>query len=90
MGKKYKIRYDRENCIGAASCVAAAEDFWTMDESTDGKADIPKEKNPTTKEGWQELIIDEKDLRKNIEAAKSCPVNVIYIIDMETGEEVHL
>ena len=90
MGKKYKIRYDRENCIGAASCVASAENFLTMDESADGKADIPKEKNPTTKDGWQELIIDEKDLVKNIEAAKSCPVTVIHIIDMETGEEIPL
>ena len=91
MGKKYKIRYDRNNCIAAAACIAVAEDFWTLDEATDGKADIKKEKNPTTTEdGWQELIIDEEDFEKNLKAAQECPVNVIHIIDMETGEEVPL
>ena len=91
MGKKYKIIFERENCIAAAACVAIAEDFWTLDEATDGKADIKKEKNPTkTETGNQELIIDEVDFEKNLLAAQGCPVNVIKIIDLETGKEVPL
>ena len=86
---KYKIVYERSGCIGVASCAAVNGEFWVMDQSGDEKADIAKGKNPiTTKEGHQELIIEEKDLAKNIEAAENCPVNVIHIYNMETGEKL--
>lgn len=64
---KYKIEYDREGCIGAAACIAVAPDAWKM--GSDGKAD--------------QLLheFDEKDLQKHLDAARSCPVNVIHIID---------
>ncbi len=85
MGKKYKIIYDRENCIGAAACAAVSPDYWTIVD--DGKADLAqaerKEENRV-----QERIIDESELDANMEAAKSCPVNVIHIVDMETGERL--
>ncbi len=76
MGKKYKILFDRENCIGAYACLAVAPDVWK--EGDDGKAILERE------------IIDEDDLQRQIEAAKACPVNVIKIVDAETGEEVDL
>lgn len=89
MAKKYKIIYHREGCIGAAPCTAVAPDFWTLNDSTDGKADLQKSKNPTKLDnGDFELIIEEKDLAENMEAAEGCPVNVIHIIDLETGEKL--
>ncbi|MBI2147444.1 ferredoxin [Candidatus Woesearchaeota archaeon] len=86
---KYKIVYIRKDCIGAAACAAVNGEFWTMEETEDEKADLAKAKKPTVKEdGTQELIIDEKDLEKNLEAATNCPVNVIHIYNLETGEKI--
>ncbi len=76
MGKKYKIIFDRENCIGAYACLAIAPDTWQ--EGDDGKAVLVRE------------VFDEEDLQRQVEAAKACPVNVIKIVDAETGEEIDL
>ena len=80
---KYKIVYDRSNCIGVSSCAILAEEFWKM--NTDNKADLVhgKEKN----KGIWELEIEEKDLNKNKEAARNCPVGVIKIFD-EKGKVI--
>ena len=82
--KKYKIEHDRPNCIGCAACAAVAPDFWTMHE--DGKSDIvgSVKKDDET----EELDIHEKDFQANKEAADSCPVNVIHIINKETKEKI--
>ncbi len=85
MGKKYKIVYDRENCIGAAACAAVAPDYWEIVD--DGKADL-KGSEQKDENRVQERIIDESELDANMEAAKSCPVTVIHIIDLETGERL--
>ena len=82
--KKYKILHDRPNCIGCAACAAVAPDFWVMSE--DGKSDIIGCKNRDDE--WEELDIDEKDYQVNKEAADSCPVNVIHIVNKETGEKI--
>lgn len=71
---RYIIEYEREGCIGAASCVAAAPKNWKMNE--DGKADYFKKE------------ITEDELEDNLEAAKVCPVNVIHIIDKKTGRKL--
>ena len=85
MGKKYKIVYDRENCIGAAACAAVAPDYWEIVD--DGKADLKKAESKEENR-VQERIIDESELEVNMEGARSCPVNVIHIIDLETGERL--
>ncbi|HIH05353.1 TPA: ferredoxin [Candidatus Woesearchaeota archaeon] len=82
--KKYQIQHDRPNCIGCAACAAIAPDFWTMHE--DGKSDIVGSKK--REDGWEELDIGEKDYQLNREAADSCPVNVIHIVDKETGDRI--
>ena len=41
---KYKIIYDRDNCIGAAACVAVNPEYWVLKE--DGKASIVSNKKP--------------------------------------------
>jgi len=83
--KKYKVVYDREGCIGAAACAAVYPERWEIVE--DGKADLvggtPKDDNEI-----QEFEFDEDELEKMMAGAESCPVNVIHIIDMETGEKL--
>ena len=81
---KYKLEHDRPNCIGCAACAAVAPDFWTMHE--DGKSDIVGCKHRD--DGWEELNIEEKNFAENNEAADSCPVNVIHIVNKETGEKI--
>jgi ferredoxin len=82
--KKYQIQHDRPNCIGCAACAAVAPDFWTMNE--DGKSDIVGSK--MLEDETEELDIDEKNFNENKEAADSCPVNVIHIINKETKEKI--
>lgn len=76
---KYKIVYDRKNCIGVSSCAILAEEFWKMNE--DNKADLIGGKENA--EGIWVREIDEKDLEKNKEAARNCPVGVIKIFTKE-------
>ena len=82
--KRYILQHDRPNCIGCAACEAVAPDFWEM--NGDGKSDI---KGAANKEnGWQELEIMEKNFAENKDAADSCPVNVIHIVKIATGESL--
>ena len=84
MAKKYKMLYKREECIGFGGC-AAASPFFEMNDDT--KADMVKG-SKLNKDGWWEVIIDEKDFPKNKDAAEICPVKVIKIFDLETGEQI--
>ena len=52
----------------------------------DSKADIKNGKD--VENGWQELDIEQKNFDENKEAADSCPVNVIHLIDKKTGEKI--
>ena len=70
---KYKIKYDRSKCIGAASCVELAPETWVLD-----KEGLAKQKKKS---------ITEKDLEKNVKAAKSCPTKAIEIFD-EKGKKI--
>jgi len=85
--KRYKITYDREGCIGAAACVAAYPERWQI--ADDGKADIQgtgmtKNDDNTV----QELEFTEEEFQKMMDSAQACPVNVIHIIELETGERL--
>lgn len=85
MGKRYRIELDREACIGAAACVAVDPDNWAIVE--DGKVDLKNStQDPKTKFFVRE--IDESELPKWKEAAESCPVTVIHIVDLETGRRI--
>jgi ferredoxin len=57
------IEQDRENCIGCGACAAVCPDNWEM--TKEGKS---KPKKTSLKE-----------IGCNMEAAESCPVNVIHI-----------
>ena len=73
MAKKYKIEFDRENCIGAGPCAAFAPENWFIDSDT--KASVKK------------TIIDEKELENNMKAAESCPVNVIHVFEYDEAKK---
>lgn len=75
----YEISHDREGCIGCGACTAAAPDFWEM--GNDGKSRLKGSKG-------NKLKIAKKDLDKNMEAARACPVTVIHIKDIKSGKEL--
>lgn len=83
--KKFKIEYDRRWCIWAAVCCALCDKFWKLND--DGKADLIGATS-LNDNALQVLEIDEADVRCNQDAAEACPVNVIHIKNMETGESL--
>lgn len=70
--KKYKVRVDRDLCIGAATCVAIAPKTFLMD--SEAKAIILD----SSDQDADEIVVD---------AARGCPVAAIIIED-EKGERV--
>ena len=84
MGKTFRILHDKPNCIGCGACAVIAPKFWEMND--DGKADVIGGKNLPN--GQQEGRIEQKDFEINLEAAESCPVEVIHLTDEETGEKL--
>ena len=66
-----KIKVDREACISVGSCEAISPDVFGLDE--EGLAYV-KDQNADTAENI-------------LEAAKSCPVNAIYLYD-ENGQRI--
>jgi len=71
---KYIIEYDRDKCIGAASCAAIAGLTFYMDD--ENKAKI------------REDVVDFDADDTILAGAQSCPVFAIKIINKETGETV--
>ncbi len=83
--KRYKIVYNREDCIGAGACIAAFPERWVM--CDDGRADLIGGK-PNDDNSVQELEISEKEFKQMMDSAQSCPVTVIHIIDLETKQKL--
>lgn len=80
---KYKVLYERVGCIGAAVCVAVFPKYWDM--NPDGKADLLG----SIKSGDSfEVELDESELEQMKQAAEGCPVNVIHITNVQTGEKI--
>lgn len=85
----FKIDHDRPNCIGCGACAAVAPEFWEMS-AVDGKSDV---KDSEREEDAGEIVRESLDINneqyaKNKEAADCCPVNVIHLINRETGEKI--
>ena len=83
MGKRYKIIYKRNECIGAFACVAAEPKEW-KENADDNVADLIDGIN----EGDEIYVKELDDLGNNLEAAQSCPVNCIHIIDTKTNKQL--
>ena len=83
-GDGFLLEQDKLNCIGCGACVAVSPDFWVFDD--DGKVSIVggKVKN----DGWLEKIIEKKDVKQNVEAAESCPVNIIHIKSLKDDKKL--
>lgn len=79
---RYKIIFDRENCIGAGACAAMDPEHFKM--ASDGKADLINGKDIGN--GKFELEVDGNDTI--VEAAKACPVLVIKIKDEQNKDLV--
>ena len=82
----YKIKVDRELCIGAASCTAVSPNAFDLD--GEGKAVI-KNKNGTSTSDWtkeEEINAPHEEI---LNAGKSCPVDAIIIVEVdEAGNEI--
>lgn len=82
---KYRVEFDRENCIGAGACVATNPEWWSIDE--DGKATLKSASFDEAKKIWF-IEIDEADLQKHMDAAGVCPVTVIHIYDEQGNQKI--
>lgn len=85
---KYKVKVDRDLCIGAGSCVAVAPKVFELD--AEGKAIIIKKdgtKNETSNfSAYEEIDDNEEDI---LNSARSCPVNAIIIVEVDgSGNEI--
>ena len=78
---KYKITYDRANCIGAGACAAMDPAHFKI--VGDGKADLL---GGSEVEGKFVLETDENPTI--VEAAKACPVEVIKVKNLDTNEDL--
>lgn len=81
---RFVIEFDRERCIGAGACEAACPKFWRL---TGEKAELLGG-TPEKDNAIQTCEIDNVDLKCNIDAARTCPVNAIHIINKETREKI--
>ncbi|MBI2442480.1 MAG: ferredoxin [Candidatus Levybacteria bacterium] len=82
----YKVKVDRNTCIGAASCVAVAPNTFDLD--NEGKAVVKKKDGSTLSDfvAYSDIADEEVNI---MNAAKSCPVNAIIIIEVdEQGNEI--
>ena len=79
---RYRIEYDRSGCIGAAICVAADPAHFVLS-NEDGKADLVGAQKENDK--W---VLEWDDINDMKAAADGCPVQVIKILDKETGKQL--
>ncbi len=79
--KKFKIVYDRDLCIGAASCVALNPDDFELDD--EGKA-ILKGGEKNLKTGlYEKIIFKDKKFELRKDACESCPVRALWIEEVK-------
>ena len=70
---KVKIVHDVQTCIGCGACVSICPDNWEM--RSDGKSYL---KN--SKQVGEKTELELNDIGCNQEAADSCPVECIHIV----------
>jgi len=73
---KYKIQHDIDGCIGCGACAAISNNWKMVDIKGEEKAKEVK------------IEFDDSELENNKEAAESCPVEVIHIIEKNTGKKI--
>lgn len=79
---KIKVKVDKELCIGAASCVAVAEQYFELNaENKAAVKDPALPMDPNVYERVLEVTEEQKDLI--LMGAQSCPTLAIFIYDEE-------
>ncbi len=76
---KYKIVYDKKNCIGAGECEALSPNFWKV--QNNGKAELKGAKFDSAR-GLFDLEIDEVEYPAQKKAASSCPSGCVKIVKL--------
>lgn len=79
---KFKVIYDKNSCIGAGACVVLSPDIFQP--SDDGKVNLLGARDLGNEKF--ELITNSKE--SILEAAESCPVQAIKVIDLDTEKEL--
>jgi ferredoxin len=69
---KYKISIDKDRCVGSTLCIMQAPDIFELDAEHQSHVIDP----------------DTDDDEGLLDAARACPMNAIFLIDKETGEQV--
>lgn len=82
--KKIKAKVLRDVCITAGPCEAIAPKVFKIDD--EGKAIILDQGNQPDDKGFVEITKDDSD--NVLDAAKSCPVSAIIIINQE-GKQIY-
>ena len=85
--KKYKVVYDRTNCIAVLSCTSFYPERWAINKD-DAKADLVGGQEEPAQPGIWTAEFTEEELERFKASAEVCPVNVIHIYDLETGEKL--
>ena len=80
---RYKVVYERVNCIGAAVCVAVNAKRWVLD--ADSKANLI---GSVQSGDTFEVELGDDEIEEMKQAAEGCPVNIIHIINLDTGEKI--
>lgn len=81
------LAIDRDQCIGAASCVAVYPEVFEIDD--EAKAVLKLENNETTSDRTDVKALDVSSVDDDtlLLAAQSCPTAAIYLYD-ENGDQV--
>jgi ferredoxin len=81
------LAIDRDQCIGAASCVAVYPDLFEIDE--EAKAVLKLKGGETTSERTDIKALDVSNVDDDtlLLAAQSCPTAAVYLYD-EDGNQV--
>ena len=83
---KLTLKVDPDLCIGAASCVTVAPEFFQMNE--ENKAYVLDHGTEPTARTYERVIEVTADEQENILlAAQSCPTLAIFIFD-ESGKQL--
>lgn len=83
---KIKVKVDKDLCIGAASCVAVAEQYFEL--NSENKAAVKDPALPTDLNVYERIFdVTEEQRDLILMGAQSCPTLAIFIYD-ENGRQL--
>lgn len=83
MANPVRVEYDRNRCIGAGNCAAAAPHHFVLKGE---KAELLD--GALSGEVFVKTVAEAAEREEVVEAARQCPVNAIAVRDAESGEEL--